>query len=183
MKDKQSSESRRKLLKSIATGSGAIIAGKSLPESWAKPVVDSVMLPVHAQTTSCDLDSIPGRTVVCSQTAELQAIYYTIRSSESPCGFDISEFTSVPSTPYVRVDLDNRFGSAFIRVESIDESSGIIGNREVFLECSNPDNNNAESFPLGAVDETGMQYSLNGQFSVDTSGLSVSMSALTITPV
>jgi hypothetical protein len=46
-----SSESRRKLLKSIAAGSGAIVAGKSLPESWSKPVVDSVMLPAHAQTT------------------------------------------------------------------------------------------------------------------------------------
>ena len=31
MKDNKSDESRRKLLKSIATGSGAIVAGKSLP--------------------------------------------------------------------------------------------------------------------------------------------------------
>ena len=51
MSDKKSSESRRKLLKSIAAGSGAIVAGKSLPENWAKPVVDSVMLPAHAQTS------------------------------------------------------------------------------------------------------------------------------------
>jgi len=54
MEDKKSIESRRKLLKSIAAGSGAIIAGKSLPENWTKPVVDSVILPVHAQT-SCTL--------------------------------------------------------------------------------------------------------------------------------
>ena len=46
MKDKESIENRRKLLKSIATGSGAIIAGKNLPENWTKPVVDSVLLPV-----------------------------------------------------------------------------------------------------------------------------------------
>jgi len=45
-------ESRRKLLKSIAAGSGAIVAGKSLPESWSRPVVDSVMLPAHAQTST-----------------------------------------------------------------------------------------------------------------------------------
>ena len=182
MSDNKSIESRRKLLKSIAAGGGAVFAGKTLPENWSKPVVDGVMLPVHAQTTSCDLDSIPGRTVVCSQTA-VQAIYYTIRSSESPCGFDISEFTSVPSTPYVRVNLGNQSDFAFIEVESINENNGIIGDRDVSLECSNPDNNAADSFPLAAVDETGMQYSLNGQFSVDTSGLSVSMSALTITPV
>ena len=54
MTDKKSSESRRKLLKSIAAGSGAILAGKSLPESWSRPVVDSVMLPAHAQTSPAD---------------------------------------------------------------------------------------------------------------------------------
>lgn len=42
---------RRKLLKSLAAGSGAVIAGKSLPESWIKPVIDTVMLPAHAVTT------------------------------------------------------------------------------------------------------------------------------------
>lgn len=42
---------RRKLLKTIAAGSGAVVAGKSLPESWSKPVVDSVMLPAHAATS------------------------------------------------------------------------------------------------------------------------------------
>ena len=47
-----SDTSRRKLLKSIAAGSGAIVAGKSLPESWSRPVVDSVMLPAHAQTST-----------------------------------------------------------------------------------------------------------------------------------
>jgi len=51
MKDKKSGESRRKLIKSIAVGSGAIITGKSLPESWSRPVVDSVLLPAHAQTS------------------------------------------------------------------------------------------------------------------------------------
>jgi len=51
MKDKKSSVSRRKLLKSIAAGSGAVIAGKSLPENWSRPVVDSVLLPAHAQTS------------------------------------------------------------------------------------------------------------------------------------
>jgi hypothetical protein len=51
MIDKKSIESRRKLLKSIAAGSGAIVAGKSLPDSWSRPVVDSVLLPAHAMTS------------------------------------------------------------------------------------------------------------------------------------
>ncbi len=51
MSNKKSNDSRRKLLKSIAAGSGAVVAGKSLPESWSKPVINSVMLPAHASTT------------------------------------------------------------------------------------------------------------------------------------
>ncbi len=35
----------------MAAGSGAIIAGKSLPDAWISPVVDSVILPAHAQTS------------------------------------------------------------------------------------------------------------------------------------
>ena len=46
-----SNHARRKLLKGIAAGSGAVIAGKSLPDSWSRPMVDSVMLPAHAQTS------------------------------------------------------------------------------------------------------------------------------------
>lgn len=55
MENKKSNESRRKLLKSIATGSGAVIAGKNLPENWARPVVESVLLPLHAQTSGAEI--------------------------------------------------------------------------------------------------------------------------------
>lgn len=41
-------ESRRKLLKKLAAGG---VAGAALPAVWSKPVIDSVVLPVHAQTT------------------------------------------------------------------------------------------------------------------------------------
>ncbi len=51
MTDKKSNDSRRKLLKSIAAGSGAVVAGKSLPESWSKPVINSIVLPSHAALT------------------------------------------------------------------------------------------------------------------------------------
>ncbi len=61
MTDKKSNDSRRKLLKSLAAGSGAVVAGKSLPESWSKPIVDTVVLSVHAETS-------PGATVAYSQT-------------------------------------------------------------------------------------------------------------------
>ena len=42
---------RRKLLKSVVAGGGAVTVAKMLPDQWARPVVDSVMLPSHAQTS------------------------------------------------------------------------------------------------------------------------------------
>ncbi len=44
-------DSRRKLLKSLTLGGGAITTMSQLPSTWSKPVVDSVILPAHAQTT------------------------------------------------------------------------------------------------------------------------------------
>jgi len=52
---------RRHLLKSIAVGTGAITTGKTLPESWARPVVDSILLPAHAATTD-EVDDSPATT-------------------------------------------------------------------------------------------------------------------------
>jgi hypothetical protein len=69
-----SDKSRRKLLKSIAAGSGAVIAGKSLPESWSKPVVDSVILPAHAQTSQAPLGYSTNQFSVASIEPGLQEL-------------------------------------------------------------------------------------------------------------
>lgn len=50
--DSNKISARRKLLKGLVAGGGAIVAGKSLPESWSRPVVDAMMLPAHAQTSN-----------------------------------------------------------------------------------------------------------------------------------
>lgn len=42
---------RRKLLKSVIAGGGTVTVAKMMPEQWARPVVDSVMLPSHATTS------------------------------------------------------------------------------------------------------------------------------------
>ena len=73
MTDKKSIESRRKLLKSIAAGGGAIVAGKSLPETWTRPVVDSVMLPAHAQTSGGFAGAAGGVSASISQESNLFA--------------------------------------------------------------------------------------------------------------
>ncbi len=45
------STNRRRLLKTIGAGGGAIVGAKSLPDKWVAPLVESVTLPAHAQTT------------------------------------------------------------------------------------------------------------------------------------
>ena len=62
-----SEKNRRKVLKSIAAGGGAVVIGKSLPDRWAKPVVDAVVLPAHAETTD-DTGSQPTTTVAPTTT-------------------------------------------------------------------------------------------------------------------
>ena len=47
---KEKSVSRRKLLKGTAVGLGAAL---TMPKEWVKPVVDTVTLPAHAQTSQC----------------------------------------------------------------------------------------------------------------------------------
>lgn len=47
-----SAEPRRRLLKTVAAGGGALGLG-ALPGKWAKPMVASVILPAHAQTSGC----------------------------------------------------------------------------------------------------------------------------------
>ena len=84
MTDKKSNESRRKLLKSIAAGSGAVIAGKSLPDSWSRPVVDSVMLPAHAQT------SAPA---ICHSTIHVQVT--DDKKQKIPSGSSIPSSTTI----------------------------------------------------------------------------------------
>ena len=61
MAEPKLTKSRRKLLKSIALGGGAIAVGKTLPQSWTRPVVESVMLPAHAQASVPSVLSFSGQ--------------------------------------------------------------------------------------------------------------------------
>jgi len=47
-----SNGSRRKALKSILAGSGGIVTAAAMQDKWVRPVIESVLLPAHAQTSS-----------------------------------------------------------------------------------------------------------------------------------
>ena len=44
-------KARRTILKTLVTGGSALTAAKVTPDQWIKPVVESVIIPSHAQTT------------------------------------------------------------------------------------------------------------------------------------
>ena len=44
-------EGRRKALQKLLVGGGIVGASTQLPDKWTKPLVDSVLVPAHAQTS------------------------------------------------------------------------------------------------------------------------------------
>lgn len=63
---------RRRMLKGLAAGGGALATTRLVPESWKRPVVESMVLPAHAQTSptqtgsSCELSTVlPSTSIVC----------------------------------------------------------------------------------------------------------------------
>jgi len=55
---KRHAQSRREVLKRLAVG-GVVLGGAAqiLPKKWMKPVVDSIVLPVHAQATGGTIEA------------------------------------------------------------------------------------------------------------------------------
>jgi hypothetical protein len=55
MSDKKSAdeklEKRRKALKNILAGSGTVVSAAAMQDKWARPVIETVILPAHAQTS------------------------------------------------------------------------------------------------------------------------------------
>jgi len=45
------SDSRRKIIKRLLAGGGVVATGQLIPDKWAKPVVESVLLPAHATSS------------------------------------------------------------------------------------------------------------------------------------
>ncbi len=52
-------EERCKALKKILAGTGAVTVAAAAPEKWTTLVVDSVVLPAHAQTSTDPTPAIP----------------------------------------------------------------------------------------------------------------------------
>lgn len=87
--------SRRRLLKTVAVGGGAI-GLTSLPGKWSKPTVASVILPAHAQTSGC-----VGTLANCPDG-------YLYSTTHSYSGTNVK--TAVRYSPSITIDGNTRTG-------------------------------------------------------------------------
>ena len=81
---------RRQMLKGIALGGGVIVTA-SLPEKWIKPVVDFMVVPAHAQTSSppspppCAATSITAGSIFSDGIARSLAIWVANTRLDGVC--------------------------------------------------------------------------------------------------
>lgn len=91
--------SRRSTLKTLLVGGGTLTLG-ALPSKWTKPVVDSVILPVHAQTT--ETEPPPTETGPAPNGISVPATSLPLESGRAPRLLDYvipSARASAPSIP------------------------------------------------------------------------------------
>ncbi len=105
-RNKGLNSSRRKVLKALATG-GTVAGALALTGKWSKPVVDTVILPAHAQATNA---TTPTATTTTSGTCSpmLASAYYTVtRDSQAGTVSSVTIFGTVnPAVPGATIAMD-----------------------------------------------------------------------------
>lgn len=133
---------RRTLIKSIVAGSGAALAGNSLPESWAKPIVDLVMLPAHAQTTGGGESGslyIPGFLLNCSDSSS-SANHENTYQVDDTGEFPVLAMSGILPAPAERlnthddVDMDSSGYHHIFAAFIIEQNRGI----DIEQDCNKP---------------------------------------------
>jgi hypothetical protein len=85
-------------------GGGAIAVGKTLPQSWTRPVVESVMLPAHGAASVIEASITFG--------GEDDAVFLTFDgTSASFTNFDCCDLEDIPSTGGDRIIMVDRDSS------------------------------------------------------------------------
>lgn len=120
---KEITHSRRKALKKIGSGSGIAVGASSLPPQWAKPIVDKVVFPAHAETspepttTTTTTTAAPATTTTTPTTTAVPCenrIACAFNSGDS-LTIDVSTISNC-ADPNVSTDFTN----AVIRITVID---------------------------------------------------------------
>lgn len=121
---KKRSAKRRKMLGMIAAGGGVLASRAHLPQTWGRPVVESVLLPAHAVvspsdttpatqlgcvTMGCVVTGWAGSTAFMAGASSTTRQTTTSGGPNSQVGFITTFLTNYQATPYT--DVLNRPGN------------------------------------------------------------------------
>jgi hypothetical protein len=143
MTDKnKTTENRRKLLKSVAAGGGAIIAGKTLPEKWTKPAVDAVVLPAHAQTSAGTYSGSGQQASIGSDSTFARALDSLVPQAHARPPYELSWcIRRVPGSKTADVDFLVTVGSNPVYDAFRFTMPGVVVDRSTQLQAENGCNN------------------------------------------
>ncbi|MDK9709106.1 MAG: hypothetical protein OEL83_18845 [Desulforhopalus sp.] len=143
---------RRKALKKLAVGLGALAGCAVLPERWVAPIIGNVVLPAHAQTSgrtlaACTIDWIAG-----DQTSD--NISFAVYGSVTPPGAGVPINVAFETTGWVvtgSFDIvtdaageyslgigPNHAGGGFLTVGATVTSSGASGTASCSMAVPEP---------------------------------------------
>ena len=105
-KQQSRSEGRRKLLKKAGVSSGAVAAASLLPDNWVKPILNSVALPAHAETSiGNDGGGVGGVTTVAATTVAGTTVAATTVAGTTVAGTTVAPTTTLPPCSVVSAIL------------------------------------------------------------------------------
>jgi hypothetical protein len=126
-KQRTRNESRRTALKTLMAG-GGFVTLSALPARWAKPVVDAVMLPAHAQTSSAR-----NGILLNAQQGRLEPSWWKRIVPSAYAGETVvSSFLCIESTG------EGTFAASLSSSHGTVTASGDIGDCETLLCASKP---------------------------------------------
>lgn len=104
---------RRKILRTLVAGGGAVTAARITSEDWVRPVVESVVLPSHAQTSAAGATGPGGNFASGPVMVGVQPDSDTLLA-EQPLSDELLEFfmpsASAQGIPCINASCDVSFG-------------------------------------------------------------------------
>lgn len=122
--DSSPANSRRTALKGIATGAGMIAGSQTLPDRWLKPVVSSIVMPAHAQTSpSSTFEScqISEGSFVRNAEGDFDEMSYSFEvQTEAPDGTGVDIIVRDPGTDPFNSQEGGDESSDFVHSTTVD---------------------------------------------------------------
>ncbi len=194
LKKNSSQSTRRQTLKALTVG-GAVAGVSNMPKRWAKPVVDLIILPAHAQTTqgqtspattspaptTCsDTVTVPGGSRSCpDSTLSFYTTYTFFLSNDCIRLRSATDVDSVQTTPgldqiLVGSELTNGWSQFVVETRTYERRRG--------MRCAGPFDS---VFPIvvGGIEVSGRQYEASWTWTTVNSPASIRLSEIVITPV